>query len=756
MPDQQGADDKKSTKSVVNRKQKQMLNQEYIPEEEYDHYRDRIAMAGGDHRSKETRERSNTPTGKQPKGDTVYQAKLRKKHGGKIPSAYELVKSDIEKKHGKGAIMNVGTHGPDSLKDGHKKKSKKKADVQDEFDLTKVAEAFGGYVIENIKDPKFSNKKTEKKFQNSPEGQRLKKTVRQTAKSLRSGFDTKDLQNPEDETKQTQLDQEANKRAETGKEQSLKDFSNKPLDNVKTPDELRDPKTGETLTKGGESQAEVEKRREQVKRDAYSKPSTARKGERVVDQDQFSTRTGIIGRGGVEVTTGRGDGRKAGRTPEERKTGRTTYKDFVNKPEVTRDKVTQSDREGDDFSASGEKDTTVRGKVSGDVDAKDSGETVTYRTRRQRSDAGKPRVKKEPEVKKPEETKPKVTGDTEAKGSGETVDYGEPDQETVTQSQTNTGGQTKFKNRRITTGAGDGRKGQRTFKDFSKTIITQSKNDEGGQTGTVTYNTSPNVNINSPVQTSSVETDKPKSTFKQGNFGDFYKNFRKSVEDAQKGSQADRERANRQLAGVQDPEADAVRDKAEKDPKIKELDMTKRFSRAVDVVDPSKPRAKASLKTPEGRVSMLTALGSFAAKQAAPSLAGAEAGALLSRKDYRGAAAAAGQALGGPLGFVAGLYSMNRMLRGKGRVDTKNMQNAVRSAQQMQLGIPGMNMNQVLPQTQTQTQPDMGGGDRGEMELAALGAYTLPKAGEKLRNLKLPPVKGGRAGMASARGGGGL
>ena len=750
MPDQQGADDKKSTKSVVNRKQKQMLNQEYIPEEEYDHYRDRIAMAGGDHRSKETRERSNTPTGKQPKGDTVYQAKLRKKHGGKIPSAYELVKSDIEKKYGKGAIMNVGTHGPDSLKDGHKKKSKKKADVQDEFDLTKVAEAFGGYVIENIKDPKFSNPEAEKKFQDSPEGQRLKKTVRKTAKSLRSGFDTGELENPQDKKRQTRLDQEAKKRAQSGKNQSLKDFSNEPLDDVKTPDEVRDPKTGETLTKGGESQAEVEKRRAQVKRDAYSNPKTARKGERVVDQDQFSTRTGIIGRGGVEVTAGKGDGRKAGRTPEERKTGKVSYKDFAANQEVTKDKVTQSDREGDDFSASGEKDTTVRGKVSGNVDAKDSGETVTYTTpdkRKKRSDAGKPRVKKEPEVKKPD-----VTGDTEAKDSGEKVDYGKPDQETVTQSQTNKGGQTKFKDQRVTTGAGDGRKGQRTYKDFNKKVInvTQSKTDAGGQKDTVTYNTSPNVNINSPVETPPVETEK------QGDFGDLYKNFRKSVDDAQKGSQTERERANRQLAGIQDPEVDAVRDKAEKDPKIKELDMTKRFSRAVDVVDPSKPRAKASLKTPEGRVSMLTALGSFAAKQAAPSLAGAEAGALLSRKDYRGAAAAAGQALGGPLGFVAGLYSMNRMLRGKGRVDTKNMQNAVRSAQQMQLGIPGMNMNQVLPQTQTQTQPAMGGGDRGEMELAALGAYTLPKAGEKLRNLKLPPVRGGRAGTASARGGGGL
>ena len=156
MPDKEGSEDEKTTKGVVKKKTKQMLNQEYIPEEEYDHYRDQILMRGGDHRSKETRERSNTSTGKQPKGDTVYQAKLRKKHGGKIPSALDLVKADITKKYGKGAIMNVG---------------KKKAN--EELDLTKVAEAFGGYVIENIKDPKFSNPKIEKKFQNSPEAKRL-------------------------------------------------------------------------------------------------------------------------------------------------------------------------------------------------------------------------------------------------------------------------------------------------------------------------------------------------------------------------------------------------------------------------------------------------------------------------------------------------------------------------------------------------------------------------------------------------------
>ena len=128
MPNKDGDDDEKTTKGVVKKKTKQMLNQEYIPEEEYDRYRDNILMRGGDHRSKETKERSYTPTGKQPKGQTAAQKAAKGK------SALELVKADITKKYGKGAIMDV------------KKKSKKKAN--EELDLTKIAEAFGGYILE--------------------------------------------------------------------------------------------------------------------------------------------------------------------------------------------------------------------------------------------------------------------------------------------------------------------------------------------------------------------------------------------------------------------------------------------------------------------------------------------------------------------------------------------------------------------------------------------------------------------------------
>jgi len=178
MPSKDGTmdDNKKSTKNVVNKKQKQMMNQEeYLPEEEYDHYRDRILMRGGDHRSKETRERSNTPTGKQPKGKTVYQKQAEKKYG-KGKSALDMVKADITAKYGKGAIMDVkkkekkkkdvkegaGLYANIHAKRKRGGKMRKKGDkgapsakdfanaaktAREELDLTQVAEAFGGHIV---------------------------------------------------------------------------------------------------------------------------------------------------------------------------------------------------------------------------------------------------------------------------------------------------------------------------------------------------------------------------------------------------------------------------------------------------------------------------------------------------------------------------------------------------------------------------------------------------------------------------------
>jgi len=107
MPDKDGDDEKKSTKSVVNKRQKQMMG-----EEGYDIARDMGKVSP----SKDKKDATTIPVSDEVK-------KTQKKSKGK--SAVELVKA----KYGK-SVMNMG---------------KKKAN--EELDLSKVAEAFGGYIV---------------------------------------------------------------------------------------------------------------------------------------------------------------------------------------------------------------------------------------------------------------------------------------------------------------------------------------------------------------------------------------------------------------------------------------------------------------------------------------------------------------------------------------------------------------------------------------------------------------------------------
>ena len=72
--------------------------------------------------------------------------------------------------------------------------------------------------------PEFYTKKTEQQFQGSKEAKNLKKTRRSTP-SLRSGFDTVELENPEDKTKQKKLKQETSKRVNIAKKTSPQKFT---------------------------------------------------------------------------------------------------------------------------------------------------------------------------------------------------------------------------------------------------------------------------------------------------------------------------------------------------------------------------------------------------------------------------------------------------------------------------------------------------------------------------------------------------
>jgi len=116
MPDKDG-DEGKSTKSVVNKKQKQMMG-----EEGYDIARDMGKV-------RPSKDKKDATTLRKPPSKEMK--KTQKVVKG--PSAFERVKA----KYGK-SVMNVG---------------KKK--VKEELDLTKVAEIFGGYIVEGkVEDEK--------------------------------------------------------------------------------------------------------------------------------------------------------------------------------------------------------------------------------------------------------------------------------------------------------------------------------------------------------------------------------------------------------------------------------------------------------------------------------------------------------------------------------------------------------------------------------------------------------------------------
>ncbi len=130
MPDKDGDDEKKSTKSVVTKRQKQLMG-----EEGYDIARD----MGRVRPSKDKKDATTLPVSDEIK-------KTQKVNKG--PSALELVK----KKY-KGQIMDL---------------------KKEELDLTQVAEAFGGYIVEVIgPKPDVSAQYTKTMKKNVKRGQSL-------------------------------------------------------------------------------------------------------------------------------------------------------------------------------------------------------------------------------------------------------------------------------------------------------------------------------------------------------------------------------------------------------------------------------------------------------------------------------------------------------------------------------------------------------------------------------------------------------
>jgi len=98
----------KARRGVKGAKVPTYTKEEVIGEEGYDRMRDdRLVKYGIGHDGSDRKGPSPRPTGKQPKGDTVYQKEMKKKYGGKLPSALQVVTDKIRERHGKGAIADA-------------------------------------------------------------------------------------------------------------------------------------------------------------------------------------------------------------------------------------------------------------------------------------------------------------------------------------------------------------------------------------------------------------------------------------------------------------------------------------------------------------------------------------------------------------------------------------------------------------------------------------------------------------------------
>ena len=299
MPEKEGAEEK-STKSVVNKKQKQMMG-----EEGYDIARDEGRVKP----SKDKKDATSYPVSDEVK-------KTQKKNKG--PSALELVK----KKYGK-AVMKVG---------------KKK--VKEELDLTQVAEAFGGYIIEAESGGKSKKNKNQNQNQNQNQesppirsgstdstaefeksfrrtrafsqlnpDQKAGKFITRTQSLTRgSGFGPSERINPDDKKTQDTQNKVADQRIEIGKKQSDKAFTSTKTDTTVNPKDMVTDKEGNIIANAPDQTPEQKKRFKQTPE--YQKNKKTGKTP-LIDQDKFSTDTRTVDQD--RVTKGRGDGRKAGR-----------------------------------------------------------------------------------------------------------------------------------------------------------------------------------------------------------------------------------------------------------------------------------------------------------------------------------------------------------------------------------------------------------------------------------------------------------
>ena len=167
MPDKEGSDDeKKSTKSVVNKKQKQMLNQEEYATEMVKKIVKKISARAVYPTVAQNKVRGEILKGDDLKIDNKNPVKKQKKNLDE--EGYDVARDEGRVRPSKDKKDATTMPVSDEVKKTQKKnkgpsafelvKKKYKGQIMDvkkeELDLTKVAEAFGGYIVEAEIDPK--------------------------------------------------------------------------------------------------------------------------------------------------------------------------------------------------------------------------------------------------------------------------------------------------------------------------------------------------------------------------------------------------------------------------------------------------------------------------------------------------------------------------------------------------------------------------------------------------------------------------
>ena len=167
MPDKEGSDDeKKSTKSVVNKKQKQMLNQEEYATEMVKKIVKKISARAVYPTVAQNKVRGEILKGDDLKIDNKNPVKKQKKNLDE--EGYDVARDEGRVRPSKDKKDATTMPVSDEVKKTQKKnkgpsafelvKKKYKGQIMDvkkeELDLTKVAESFGGYLVEVEIDPK--------------------------------------------------------------------------------------------------------------------------------------------------------------------------------------------------------------------------------------------------------------------------------------------------------------------------------------------------------------------------------------------------------------------------------------------------------------------------------------------------------------------------------------------------------------------------------------------------------------------------